>query len=158
LAVDIFPIDRWSSCLPLAKLQALRGEILKRFLVCSIGGPFSTAKRGLKRIILKSIWLAGKRLGHARILKMILRSVERSKKRKKKYVGCLSWTCHLDKEVFPARYFEETTYLSFCGRTFPTMVEYEAYLSSLYGSWRAELPPEQQHSNHSIKVWWKDAE
>lgn len=158
LSVDIFPIDKWSSCLLIARLQALRGEILKRFLVCSIGGEFNSAQIGLKRLILKLIWVCGKRLGHKRILEKILRSVECSKKRKKKYLGCLSWTCHLHNEVFPASCFARTGYLTFCGQLFPVFTEYERYLDNLYGNWLAELPPEKQHSNHDIKVWRKDAE
>ena len=157
LSVDIFPIDKWSPCLYIAKIQAFRSECLKRLLVCSIGGEFSSAQRGAKRLLLKSIWIVGKGLGYKRVRKKILQSVEKSKKRKNKYSGCLSWTCHLDKEVFPSEYFEETAYLDFCGRAFPVFKEYEHYLDNLYGDWRDELPPEKQHSNHDMKVWWKDA-
>lgn len=158
LSIDIFPIDRWSSCLFIAKLQAFRGEILKRLLVCSIGGDFSSQKRGFKRMILKSIWLLGKGLGHKRILEKILRITEKSKRSKKRYLGCVSWTCHFYKEVFPANFFEKTEYIAFCGRSFPVFRDYEKYLDNLYGNWRAELPPQEQHSNHDIKVWWKNVE
>ncbi len=158
LSVDIFPIDNWSPYLLFAKIQAFRGECLKRLFVCSIGGEFCTTKKGIKRLILKTIWFSGKVLGYRRISNSILRSVERAKKRKRKYQGCLTWTCHLWEEIFPAYYFEKTVFLTFCGRSFPVSVEYEQYLNNLYGNWRADLPPEQQHSNHDIKVWWKNAE
>ena len=157
LSVDIFPIDRWSSHLWIAKAQAFKSEVLKRLLVCSIGGDFQSDKRGVKRAILKTIWAFGKKMGHENVRKKILRSTERSKKRPEKYAGCISWTCHLDKEIFPAECFKEVTRLEFCGRSFPCVKNYAHYLDRLYGNWRAELPPEQQHSNHSIKVWWKDA-
>lgn len=158
LSVDIFPIDNWSSCLQIARVQAFKSEILKRMLVCSIGGDFLTKKTGVKRLVLKTIWSTGKLLGHDRILKSILKSVNNTKSKKSKYVGCRAWTCHLDGEIFPANYFSETVFLDFRGRKFPVIENYEDYLSSLYGNWRAELPPEQQCSNHEVRVWYKDGE
>ena len=156
LSVDIFPIDAWSPCLPIAKLQAFRCEVLKRLLICSNGGAFQTEKTGIRRLILKSIWLVGKGLGYQRVLNKITRTVERSKRRKKKYLGCVCWTCHLDNEIFPAEFFETAESLTFCGKPFPVFKNYERYLERLYGKWREDLPPEKQHSNHNVKVWWKD--
>lgn len=158
LSVDIFPIDKWSSHRYIAEFQAFKSECLKRLLVCSNGGKFTSAQKGIKRLILKSIWILGKILGYKRILKKILQSVEKSKKQKCKYLGCVSWTCHLNKEVFPAEVFEKTVFLSFCGRSFPVFKEYERYLDALYGNWRNELPLEKQCSNHDMRAWWKDAE
>lgn len=158
LSVDIFPIDKWSPCLLIAKFESFRCEMLKRLLICSIGGAFKTEKKGIKRFILKSIWFLGKCLGHKRILKGITQTVEKAKKREKKYLGCLSWTCHLDKEIFTADLFENTEFLTFCGYLFPVFAEYEKYLDSLYGKWREDLPIEKQRSNHDMKVWWRDAE
>lgn len=156
LSVDIFPIDRWSAHSLLAKWQAFVSEIRKRLLVCSIGGDFVTKQKGVKRLILKLISTKGKKIGHKKCLEKILKSVEKSKKRKKKHAGCISWTCHAHKEVFKAELFEETAYLTFRNRKFPVFTRYEKYLTNLYGDWRSELPPEQQHSNHDIKAWWKD--
>ena len=158
LSVDIFPIDNWSSCLLIAKMQAIKSELLKRMMVCSIGGEFHTKKTGVKRLVLKSIWTRGKKLGHHRIQQNILKSVNKTKSKKSKYVGCRVWTCHLDSEVFPEEYFLKTVYLDFRDRKFPAIENYEIYLSSLYGNWRAELPPERQCSNHDVRVWYKNAE
>ena len=158
LSVDIFPIDTWSACRSVAKLQAVRSDLLKRLLVCSIGGDFKTRKSGVKKFILKSVWRRGKRLGHQRILKKINCTVEKSQTRRKKYAGCLAWTCHGSGEVLPVEIFEPSVSILFCGREFPTFKGYEAYLDSLYGAWREELPPDKQHSNHEIKAWWRNAE
>lgn len=158
ISVDIFPIDNWSSHLSVAKIQAIKSECLKRLLICSIGGEFSTQKTGIKRLILKSIWITGKKAGHERIRRSILKTVKKAGAKKSKYVGCRMWTSHLDGEVLPAEYFGETVFLDFRDRAFPVPKEYERYLSSLYGNWRAELPPDKQCSNHEIKVWYKDAE
>ena len=69
LSVDIFPIDSWSPCSFIAKIQSFESELLKRLLVCSIGEGFSTEKTGLKKFILKAIWKNGKRIGHKRLQK-----------------------------------------------------------------------------------------
>jgi lipopolysaccharide cholinephosphotransferase len=157
LSVDIFPIDNWSSFSYIAKLQAFESECLKRLLVCSIGGDFRTKKTGLKRHILKAIWKTGKHVGYEKLQRTLLKTSRKSNGRRRKYVGCRAWTCHVGREVFPSEYFEESVYLDFRDRKFPTLKKYEDYLSSLYGRWKEELPIEQQHSNHEIKVWYKDA-
>lgn len=156
LSIDIFPIDNWSSLYPMARVQAIIGEIYKRLLVAAIGGDFSTSKTGIKKIILFLIWFAGKNFGYQKILKRIKKRMEVAKQRKKRYIGCIAWTCHLDKEVFSAAVFEKKQYLFFEGRKFPVPANYEKYLNNLYGNWKEELKPEDQHSNHDIKVWWKD--
>ena len=158
VSIDIFPIDAWSSCRQAAKIQAIRQDLLKRMLVCSIGGDFKTEKTGVKRFILKSIWQRAKRLGHQKVLNKIDRAIEKARKRKKKYLGCIAWTCHRDGEVLPAELFDKSEYVLFCGREFPVFSGYETYLDRLYGRWREELPPDKQHSNHEIKVWWKNAD
>ena len=131
-------------------------DILKRFLICSIGGDFKTRHRGFKKVILKLIWSLGKRLGFEKISKKISRIANNSQKNKKKYVGCLVWTCHQDKEVFSSEIFANTEFVRLRNREFPAFSKYDEYLSSLYGKWRDELPKEKQHSNHDIKVWWKN--
>ena len=158
ISVDIFPIDNWSSCRTVAKLQSFKSECLKRLLVCSIGGDFYTQKTGVKRLILKSIWKTGKRVGYVKLQQALLKNTRQSNGKNSQYAGCRAWTCHLHAEVFPTTYFNESRFVEFRGRTFPAIKHYEAYLSSLYGDWKAELPPDQQHSNHEIKVWYKDAE
>lgn len=155
VSVDIFPIDNWNSCSLIAKMQSLESELLKRLLVCSIGGEFSTKKHGLKRYILKVIWKNGKKIGHEKLQKALLKKADK-RNCKSKYVGCRVWTCHLAGEIFPSNYFEEVVYLDFRDRKFPAIRHYENYLSSLYGKWKEELPLDKQHSNHEITVWYKN--
>lgn len=157
LSVDIFPVDNWSRFLCLAKLQAFESECLKRMLVCSIGGDFFTKKTGLKRKILKAIWKKGKKIGHEKLKQKLIIKSKKSNSAKSKYAGCRAWTSHVFKEVFPSEYFKNIIYLKLRNRTFPAVENYEEYLSSLYGNWKSELPIVKQHSNHDIKVWYKDA-
>lgn len=158
LSMDVFPIDNWSSCLLIAKMQAFVSECLKRLLVCSIGGDFRTQKKGIKRLILKSIWFMGKALGHKRIKKYILDGIAKSKRKNSRYAGCRVWTSHFTNEIFPSDFFDGADYLEIRGRAFPVFADYERYLRKLYGKWKEELPREQQHSNHEIRVWHKNAQ
>lgn len=157
LSVDIFPIDNWSSFFCISWLQAFECECLKRMLVCSIGGDFYTTKTGLRRHILKVIWKEGKRLGYEKLQNTLLKKARKYNNDKSKYAGCRAWTCHLYKEIFPSEHFKNVEYLDFRGRSFPTIKKYENYLNRLYGNWRMELPIDKQHSNHEIKVWYRDA-
>lgn len=157
ISVDIFPIDNWSPCSFMAKIQSFESELLKRLLVCSIGGDFSTRKAGIKRLILKGIWKTGKLIGYKKLQKVLLKKATKTNC-KSKYVGCRVWTCHLTGEIFSSDDFKENVYLDFRDRKFPAIKNYENYLSSLYGDWREELPPDKQHSNHEITVWYKDEE
>ena len=155
LSVDIFPIDNWSSCSFIAKMQSLECELLKRLLVCSIGGDFSTKKTGIKRFILKMIWKAGRKIGNEELQRKLLNKANKTNC-KSKYVGCRVWTSHMTGEIIPSDYFLETVYLDFRNRKFPAIGNYEDYLSKLYGKWKEELPLVKQHSNHEITVWYKD--
>lgn len=157
LSVDIFPIDNWSSCSLIAKFQSFESELLKRLLVCSLGGGFTTKKTGLKRHILKAIWKSGKLIGYEKLQKALLKKANKANC-KSNYVGCRVWTSHLAGEIFPSHFFDETIYLDFRNRKFPTIRYYEDYLSSLYGDWKEDLPLDKQHSNHEITVWYKNEE
>lgn len=158
LSVDIFPIDNWSHSRYMAKLQALNSECMKRLLVCSIGGGFCTKKTGIKRFILKLLWEIGQSLGYERLQTLLLRNATKSNCHKSKYVGCRAWTCHVGHEIFPRGVFKEKILLDFKNRKFPVVKNYEKYLSALYGNWKADLPIDEQHSNHDIRVWYRDVE
>ena len=125
-------------------------------LICSIGDKFKTQKTGVKKFILKFIWNCGKVIGYKKLQKILLKSAKKTRIKQNKYLGCRVWTCHLYHEVFEKRIFDEVKFINLRDKTFPIFKEYEIYLNELYGEWRLELPPEKQHSNHNIEVWWKD--
>lgn len=154
--LDIFPIDHWHPCMAVAKLQSIHTELLKRMLVAVNGGEFVTEKTGMKRFILYVIWFIGKKRGYENINKSFEKIIKKSRKYISENAGCVVWTCHATKEVLSKSVFEKTVYLTLRGRKFPTFGGYERYLDSLYGKWREELPIEQQHSNHTLKAWWKN--
>ena len=153
VSIDIFPIDKWHPCKMIALLESFRCEILKRKLVYSIGPEFKIDSNGFKNCIKKYLYKSGKKIGYNKIQEKIVYILEKSKKRKHGYSGCLAWTSHLYKEIFDFRIFEETDYLIIRNRAFPVIKDYKKYLDQMYGKWRQELPVEKQCSNHTIKAW-----
>ena len=158
IAIDIFPIDKWSSCKYRGKMQAFYYDFLKRLLILANADYFATDKSGIKKIILKSMHCFANLIGRKRLQKKIIKKAEKSYKYKDKFVGCVIWTCHSSKEVLPKEVFEKADYATFCGDTYPIPIDYKQYLSNLYGNWEQELPLEKQKSNHKIKAWWKNNE
>lgn len=157
LAIDIFPIDNWAPSKLRANIQSLKCEILKRKLVFSICEEFKTQQKGIKKLINYYLYKSGKRLGYKKIQNKIFSFANKAKKYKLRYCGCVVWTCHLNQEVLDKNIFNNTVYLTIRYRLFPTMEGYEIYLDKLYGNYKQDLPLDKQHSNHEIKVWWKNA-
>lgn len=157
LSLDIFPLDAWSDCRTTACVQSIVADCRKRMLICSIGGEFATSKTGVRRRILQAIDKAGKKKGYAQLRKTITAAALRGGRRGR-FVGPRVWTSRRTAEVLPADIFSQADSLSLCGRAFPVPVGYCRYLDRLYGNWQAELPLDEQRSNHEIKVWWRDAE
>lgn len=155
VSLDIFPLDKWNPHKFIAHPQSVYSELLKRMLSYSLSDNFETVKAGLKKSVLKCIWNAGHLLGYEKIGKLIDAELRRSRKYPKVLVGCVAWTCHNIGDVLPAKLFERSTEISFCGEKFAAPIGYKTYLKSLYGNWCDDLAPEQQRSNHCIKAWWK---
>lgn len=158
LNIDIFPIDNWHPCVAVAKMQSLRSELLKRMLVAANSSGFVTQKTGIKRAILYVWWSIGQKRGYKKLNQSFEKITNNAKRYRSVNVGCVVWTCHMVHEVFPKEMFEETVFLEFRGRDFPTFGGYTRYLDSIYGNWREELPLDRQHSNHTLKVWYKNAQ
>ena len=156
VCLDIFPLDRWRANARCACLQARIHNVLVRMTFGANAPHFKTEKRGWRRMLLRCIWLAGHVIGSKRLCRCLERRAKRSPKCPDGYVGCVVWSCYATKEVLPASVFAEAKMVRFCGEEYPVPVGYDTYLTSLYGDWRKELPPEKQKSNHNIRVWWKD--
>lgn len=156
VSLDIFPLDRWHPHRRVARWQARYANLLKRMLVFSNAERFSTERQGVKRLLLRLLWAAGRLMGTERLNRALLALAKRQYPQG--YVGCVVWCSYGTGEVLPAAVFAEQMLLSFCGEEYPVPRDYDRYLTCLYGAWRQELPPARQKSNHRIQVWWKDEE
>ena len=156
VSLDVFPIDKWHPQRAVAKLQAMRCDILKRMLIYAVDPTLYTDKKGIKKGVLKTIRFMARKTGYDGVIGKISRFAEKTKKYPDKNLGCVVWTCHASAEVFPAECFSDGGTLRFEGGEYPVPRGYEEYLSALYGDYRKDPPPHRQRSNHRAKVWWKD--
>lgn len=156
ISVDIFPIDNWSDCYPVAILQAFYLSLLRRGLSASVERTFYTPRTGIIRAILFLIWKFSRVMGTPFFLNRIDKQVERGKKREQsQYVGCIAWAAYGTKEILPSEIFSETAMLKFERADYPAPVGYELYLHRHYGNYRLDPPLSKQKSNHAITLWDK---
>lgn len=156
ISLDIFPLDKWHPNLRTARWQARFQNILVRMMFGANAPHFKTNKRGVRKFILGCIWVAGHIIGSQRLCRWLERRTRRWSKYPDGHLGCVIWNCYGEKEVLPAEVFAKAQTIRFCGDDYPVPVGYDTYLTSLYGAWREELPPERQKSNHIIRAWRKD--
>ncbi len=156
VSVDVLPVDNWHPVKPIARFQALRCDLYKRMLICDNAPCFDTKKTGVKRFLLSVIYKRGKAMGFSKARAKLEKIAFKNSSRRAKYSGCVVWAGHGAKEILPAEVFSDSCILVLRGEEFSAPIGYEAYLDSLYGAWREELPEEKRVSNHNVKAWWKN--
>ena len=65
------------------------------------------------------------------------------------YIGNIVWGPYRHGEILPAAMFDEYTTVTFEGREFPAMKDWDGYLSSIYGDYM-KLPPENERFSHGV--------
>ena len=60
------------------------------------------------------------------------------------------------KNLIPAETLNVYMDIPFEDRTYRAMVDYDTYLTCLYGDYMTPPPPEKQISHHDFKAYWKD--
>lgn len=61
----------------------------------------------------------------------------------------------VEREIVPTSYFLKYDDVSFEGIQFLAVMEYDDYLTALYGDWRKFPPIEKRVSTHVFEAWWK---
>lgn len=156
ISLDVFPIDKWHPNGFIAKLQAMRCDVLKRMLIYTMDPNLYTEKKGIKRGVLKAIRFVARRIGYDGVFLRISRFAEKTKRYPNKKLGCVVWTCHSKAEVFSAECFSDGCALSFEDGQYPVPEGYKEYLRALYGEYMKDLPRDRQKSNHRAKIWYKN--
>ena len=59
------------------------------------------------------------------------------------------------KSLTPAKTFEDYMDISFEDRTYRAMVDYDTYLTCLYGDYMTPPPPEKRVTHHAFKAYWR---
>ena len=156
VSVDIFPIDYRTNWRFTTDLNAYHCGLLKRFLCASIQEEFYSPRKGVKRMILKMIYIYSRAVGAERLRKRILKMVDRSRRGgPKRYSGTIVWNGYNRRDSFKSDLLESTVIMRFHGVDFPAPAGYDAYLTSFYGDYLPEPPVEKRKSNHPVKIFRK---
>ena len=65
------------------------------------------------------------------------------------------WADHRLKDIFPKEIISEYTYLTFEGKKFKVIKNYEKYLEIEYGDWRAMPPIKERVPHHNYDLFLK---
>lgn len=152
LDIDIFPIDVWSG----GERQARRCGLWRRGVSAAVEEEFTTPRTGWRRLVLHTFWCISHCLGSRFFCQRIASEVRHGQEAKKPvYVGCVVWSLYGRRELLAAEVFLDKTEVMFEGKRYPAPVGYDRYLSSLYGNYRPDPPPEKQISHHHFRVWYR---
>ena len=152
LDVDIFPLDAWSDDLEEAKRESAYIQMnLFRLGLTKLRHPDSA--QPLKRFVKGVAMAFCKMRGSEHYLKNVMDQAKKYNGSMTKYLGNKAWNVYKQKDIIPADAFAEAIEIEFNGEKFPTMVGYDAFLSSLYGDYMPEPPKEKQKTHHRFKAY-----
>lgn len=146
--MDIFPLDAWAQDPAAAKKEAARmGRIIFLLGLSKMrrADSASPLKRGVKTVAMGLCRLWGSRRYVKRLLALARRPGGASP-----LLGCKCWCIYGEREILPAEVFADAVPVSFEGHSLPAPVGFHAYLTSLYGDYMPEPPPEKRRTHHSF--------
>lgn len=152
LDVDLFPLDAWADDLEAAKEESRYiQKNLFRLGLTKLHKPDSV--NPMKRFV-KGIMMAYcKMFGSEYYLKKVMKQATKYTGSASKYLGNKAWNVYKEKDILPAEAFADSVEIEFEGDKFPTMIGYDAFLTSLYGDYMPEPPKEKQKTHHSFKAY-----
>lgn len=150
--IDIFPLDYWDNDLENAKREVRKiNKSMFGLTLSKLRKPDS--KNPLKRIAKGAVMLYCKMRGSNYYINKIIRDSVKEEQKGSAYIGNKVWCIYGVKEIIPAEVFEKTLYLEFEGKSYPAPIGYDAYLKSLYGEYRADLPKDKQVTHHRYNAY-----
>ena len=150
--IDIFPIDAWDDDLEKAKAEAAYIQKNMYYLyLTKLKKPDTT--NVIKNIALRIMLLYYKMLGSGHVIKKIEKASNHPENKGSRHLGCKVWCVYGAKGIVPAEAFAEARDIEFEGEMFPAPVDYDTYLSCLYGDYLPEPPKEKQKTHHTFKAY-----
>ncbi|MBR4282091.1 MAG: LicD family protein [Clostridia bacterium] len=150
--IDIFPIDAWDDDLEKAKAEAAYIQKNMYYLyLTKLKKPDTT--NVIKNIALRIMLLYYKMLGSGHFIKKIEKASNKPENKGSRHLGCKVWCVYGAKGIVPAEAFAEARDIEFEGEMFPAPVDYDTYLSCLYGDYLPEPPKEKQKTHHTFKAY-----
>ena len=152
LDMDIFPLDPWDSDMKKARKEVERQRrALFRLGLCKSkkAGSVNLLKRMVKSVMM----VFCKMVGSKHYVRKLMKEARKHPYEGAKYLGGKAWNVYGDRDILPAEVFDHPIEVEFEGETFWAPVGYDAFLSSLYGNYMPEPPPEKRKTHHNFKAY-----
>jgi lipopolysaccharide cholinephosphotransferase len=152
LDMDIFPLDAWDSDIKKARKEV---KHQRRAMFClgltKLDKPDSV--NILKRAVKGVMMVFCKMVGSRHYVRKLMREAEKHPYEGSKYLGGKAWNVYGNRDILSAEAFDHPIEVEFEGCTFLAPVGYDAFLSSLYGNYMPEPPPEKRKTHHVFKAY-----
>ncbi len=150
--IDIFPLDYWNNDLKKAKKESKRiGRYMLFLSLSKLNKPDSVSL--VKRFIKGIVMFFCKMIGGKYFVDKINKATIRSEQKGSAYIGTKSWCVYGERNIIPASAFDGSVDVEFEGEMFPAPVDYDTYLTCLYGDYLPEPPKEKQKTHHTFKAY-----
>lgn len=152
LDMDIFPLDAWGDDMKKAKKESKgQGKSMLRLYLTKLHKPDS--RHPLKRFVKGILMIFAKMKGSAYYVRKLMKDARKHPYEGSKYLGGKAWNVYGNRDILPAEVFDHPIEVEFEGHKFWGPVGYDAFLSSLYGNYLPEPPPEKRKTHHNFKAY-----
>ena len=152
LDMDIFPLDSWGNDLKKAQKEVNRQ---RRNLFClGLSKSNDSASTSILKRMVKSILMVFCKMhGSKYYIRKLMKDARKHPYEGSAYLGGKAWNVYGYRDILPAEVFDHPIELEFEGHKFWGPVGYDAFLSSLYGNYLPEPPPEKRKTHHNFKAY-----
>lgn len=152
VSIDLFPLDAWDDDLGKAKKEM---KYIRKNLFCLVLSKLKKpdSANPIKRFVKGILMIFCKMFGSKFYINRIIKACNKAGISDKNYLGCKAWCVYGKRDIIPAEVFSETVEVEFEGAKFPAPIDYDTYLTCLYGDYLPEPPKEKQKTHHSFKAY-----
>ena len=150
--MDIFPLDAWGNDPEKAGQDVKR--IRRNMLLLGLSKlqkPDSV--NPVKRMVKGSVMVFCKLLGSRYFVRNLIAESKRVPYEGSAYLGNKAWCVYKKRDIMPAEVFADTVDVEFEGELFTAPVDYDKFLTCLYGDYLPEPPKEKRKTHHSFKAF-----
>lgn len=155
--IDIYPFDGMGMSYEEAVSYGRKGDRLSSFCYQATRRHLAieTTTSFVRKVIKPFVFVVCRIIGKNFFQNNLKKLVGRYDYDKSKYVGCVVWASHVEKDIYQKAWFDETKLAPFEQYEFRIPVKYDKILKQTYGDYM-KLPPEKDRiGHHYYKVYKK---
>ncbi len=155
--VDVFPVDGVGNSKLFAKLKCRWAQVLNGLRVTANWQKYQRSARSSRLFggVRYACYLISKLLGKRLITKMLNRCIGKKDFNKSKFAARLGANVK-NACIFPASAYTQTTNVTFEGRQFKAVKDYDAYLTVFFGDYMTPPPQSKRVRHHDYKAFVED--